>query len=112
MKKLAVCSWVVRYIQNIQGVLLCLLEVGILRLAETISGLGWVAILFSVVGIVASVIVKNKPKLAGIMFLVAGIGGLICISMAYILPAILLIIAGIMALVRKESAQNSKAVNN
>ena len=36
--------------------------------AETISGLGWVAILFSVVGIVASVIVKNKPKLAGIMF--------------------------------------------
>ena len=39
-------------------------------------------------------------------------GGLICISMAYILPAILLIIAGIMALVRKESAQNSKAVNN
>lgn len=73
--------------------------------AGTVSGLGWAAVLFSILGIVAAVMVGNRPKASGIMFLVAGIGGIISISAAYILPGILLIIAGILSLVRKERTE-------
>jgi hypothetical protein len=69
--------------------------------AGEVSGLGWAAVVFSILGIVAAAVVKNKPKPAGIIFLISGIGGIISVSAAYILPGILLIIAGILSLVRK-----------
>jgi hypothetical protein len=74
--------------------------------AGTVSGLGWAAVVFSILGIVASVMVRSRPKASGIMFLIAGIGGIISISAAYILPGVLLIIAGILSLARKEKALN------
>ncbi|MFN2745167.1 MULTISPECIES: DUF4064 domain-containing protein [Bacillus] len=67
-----------------------------------IVGLGWGAVFFSILGIVGSVIVRNKAKLGGIMLLISAIGGFICIFMFYILSGVLLFIAGIMGLVRKE----------
>lgn len=70
--------------------------------ASTISGLGWVALLFSILAIVGSVVVKHKPKLGGAFMLIAGIGGLISISMFFILPFVLLFIAGLMGLIKKD----------
>ncbi|MCY8918095.1 DUF4064 domain-containing protein [Bacillus atrophaeus] len=67
-----------------------------------IIGLGWGAVFLSILGIVASVIVRKKAKLGGSLLIVSGIGGLICISLFYLLPAVLLIIPGVMGLARKD----------
>lgn len=62
---------------------------------------GWYAVLFSIIIIISAIIVKGKPKLAGIGLLVGAVGGLINIGLFYIIPGALAFIAGIMALVRK-----------
>lgn len=72
-----------------------------------ITGLGWAAMLFSILAIVASAIVKKKAKLGGILLLVSAVGGIISISMFFILPAVLIIIAGCMGVFRKEPVVNN-----
>ncbi|PLR99578.1 DUF4064 domain-containing protein [Bacillus sp. T33-2] len=67
-----------------------------------VIGLGWAAILLSIVGIVGSVFVKFKPKFGGILMLISAIGGVISISMFYMLPGLLLLIAGLMGVFRKD----------
>lgn len=57
--------------------------------------LGFGAIIFSIIGIIGSVL-SNK-KYAGILMVVAGIFGLIMVSYAYIIAAPLLVIGGILA---------------
>ncbi len=68
--------------------------------ASDIVGLGFAAIIFSIIGIIGAVTVKSKPKRAGTLMIISAFGGLICISLAFLLPFILLLIGGIMA--RKE----------
>jgi len=70
--------------------------------ASTISTLAGVAILFAILGIVGSAIVKSKAKLGGTFMLVSAIGGLICISFFYLLSFVLLLIAGLMGLIKKD----------
>ncbi|MBI2128613.1 DUF4064 domain-containing protein [Candidatus Woesearchaeota archaeon] len=69
--------------------------------ASTVIGLGWLAILFSIIGIVGAALVKSKTKLGGWMMIISAIGGVISVSFAYALSFILLIIAGLMAVIRK-----------
>lgn len=69
--------------------------------ASTVIGLGWLAILFSMIGIVGAALVKNKTKLGGWMMIISAIGGVISVSFAYALSFILLILAGLMAVIRK-----------
>lgn len=69
--------------------------------ASTVSTLGWVAVLFSAIGIVGAVLVYKHPRIAGTIMLVAGVGGLICIGAFYILPFVLFVIGGLMALIKK-----------
>ncbi|MBD1379149.1 DUF4064 domain-containing protein [Metabacillus arenae] len=71
-----------------------------------ISGLGWSAVLFSIVGIIGSIVVKRKPKLGGTFMTVAGLGGTISIFIFYILPGVLLIIGGLMGLIKKEKIKS------
>jgi hypothetical protein len=70
--------------------------------ASTISSLGWLAIVFSILGIVGCAVVKNKPRLGGIFMLVSAIGGLISISFFYALSFVLLLIAGLMGIFKKK----------
>jgi len=70
--------------------------------ASTISSLGWFALLFSILGIIGSVVVKHKAKLGGIFMIISAIGGLICISFFYILSFVLLLIAGLMGVIKKD----------
>ncbi len=70
--------------------------------ASTVVGLGWGAILFSILGIVGSVVVKSKAKLGGWFMIVSSVGGLICISFFYILSFVLLLIAGLMGVIKKD----------
>lgn len=63
--------------------------------------LGLSAILASIVGIIAGVMVKKDQKLYGILLIVAAIWLLISISAFAIPGTVLLGIAGILALVRK-----------
>ena len=69
--------------------------------ASTISSLGWLAIVFSILGIVGASMVNGKPKLGGLFMLVSAIGGVISISFYYLLSFVLLLIAGLMGLIRK-----------
>lgn len=68
----------------------------------TIGGLAFGAIIFSVLGIIGSVLVRSKGKLGGIFMTVAAVGGFICVSAFYILPGVLLLIPGLMGLFKKE----------
>lgn len=65
----------------------------------TVTSLGWVALLFSIVAIVGGALALAKPKVAGIMMLLMGIGGIIAVSIGYVVAGPLLIIGGILALV-------------
>ncbi|MDO8633758.1 MAG: DUF4064 domain-containing protein [archaeon] len=65
--------------------------------------LGFAAIIFSIVGIVGSVLVRNKPRLGGALMLVSAIGGLISISWFYSLSFILLLIGGLMGVLKKNN---------
>jgi len=76
--------------------------------ASTISTLGWFALLFSILGIVGSVVVKHKPKLGGILMLISAVGGLISISFFFIPAFVLLLIAGLMGLLRKDPKNESR----
>jgi hypothetical protein len=76
--------------------------------ASTIVGLGFVAILFSILGIVGSALVKGKPKLGGWFMITSAIGGLICISFFYMLPFVLLLIGGLMGVIKKGDGQKKK----
>jgi hypothetical protein len=70
--------------------------------ASSIVGLGLLALVFSIIGIIGAAIVKSKTKTAGYLMIISAIGGLFCISAFYILSFILLIIAGVMAVRHKE----------
>lgn len=65
--------------------------------ASDVVGLGFGAIIFSIIGIIGAVTVKSKSKRAGSLMIISAFGGLICISFAFLLPFILLLIGGIMA---------------
>jgi len=69
--------------------------------ASQIVGLGWLAILFSIAGIVGAALVKGKRRTGGWLMVISAVGGVISVSFAYALAFILLIIAGLMALIRK-----------
>lgn len=66
--------------------------------ATTVTNLGWVALLLSIVAIVGGSMALAKPKVAGIMMLVCGIGGFISISLGYIVAGPLIIVGGVLAL--------------
>jgi len=69
--------------------------------ASTIIGLGWGAIIFSIIGIVGSVLVRDKAKLGGWFMVISAVGGVICISFFYALSFVLLLIAGLMGIIKK-----------
>jgi hypothetical protein len=69
--------------------------------SSTIIGLGFAAILFSVLGIIGGAFVKSKRKLGGWFMTFAAIGGFVSISLFYIVPGLLLISGGLLALLRK-----------
>lgn len=69
--------------------------------ASMVVGLGLLAILLSILGIVGGAISSRNSKVAGILMLVAGIGGFIAVFLAYIVAAPLLVTGGILSLVRK-----------
>ena len=70
-----------------------------------IIALGFIAIIFAVIGIVGAALVKSKPKLGGGLMVVSAIGGLISISLAYSLSFILLIIGGLMGILKKDETK-------
>ncbi|MFJ8531494.1 DUF4064 domain-containing protein [Bacillus sp. NPDC094106] len=75
--------------------------------ANSVIGLGWLAVLLSILGIVGSVVVRSNAKAGGIMMTIAAIGGFICVSFVYILPAVLLLIGGLMGIFRKDKTAAS-----
>jgi len=67
--------------------------------------LGIGAFVFSIVGIIGAVFVRNQPKKGGIIMIVSAVGGLICISLFFAPSFILLLIAGLMGVFRKNKEE-------
>ncbi|MCM2676045.1 DUF4064 domain-containing protein [Alkalicoccobacillus plakortidis] len=53
-------------------------------------------VISAILGLIATIFVKKKTKVAGILFIIGGVIGLLSI-----IPAVLYVVAGIMALARK-----------
>lgn len=73
--------------------------------AHSIVGLGFGAMLFSILGIIGGAIAKAKTKLAGWLLLISGIAGFICISAFFIISGILFIVAGLIGVFSKKKNQ-------
>lgn len=76
---------------------------------DQIIGLGFAAMLFSILGIIAGAIAKSKRKLAGWLLLISGIAGFICISMFFTISGILFIVAGLMGVFSKNEKKKLAA---
>lgn len=79
--------------------------------ASSVTGLGWGALLLSILGIIGASISKSKPKLAGALMLVSGIGGFICISLFYLISGILFIVAGFIGVFSKKKKNTAPPVS-
>ncbi|QQE78097.1 DUF4064 domain-containing protein [Alicyclobacillus sp. SO9] len=80
--------------------------------ASTITSLGWGALFASIVGLIGSILVSGKPKVAAVLMLIGGIAGIISVSYFYILPGILLIIPGIMSFfVKPKTSKSSQSAS-
>src|SRR5699024_1358784 len=66
--------------------------------SDSIIGLGFSALLASVLGIVGSALLKGKPKFGSILLFIVGIWVIICISAFYFVSCILLIFFAIIGL--------------
>src|SRR5699024_11636779 len=64
----------------------------------SIIGLGFSALLDSVLGIVVAALVKGKPKVGSLLMFIAGIWVIISISAFYVVSGIFLIIAALIGL--------------
>lgn len=76
--------------------------------AESIIGLGLLAIFMSIIGIIGAALVDSRPKLGGSLMVISAIVGFIAVSFAYLFGGILLLIAGILGLVRKTGERKIK----
>ncbi len=68
--------------------------------AGSVTTTGFIALLFSILGLVGACMVKNHNLLGGTFMVAAAIGGTISTAFFYIVPLILFVIAGLMALIR------------
>lgn len=55
------------------------------------------AIVFSLIGIVGSLLARQKPKAAGIVMLIAAVGGFISASYSFVPPGVLYIISALIS---------------
>ncbi|OGY24696.1 MAG: hypothetical protein A2Y57_00475 [Candidatus Woykebacteria bacterium RBG_13_40_7b] len=76
-----------------------------------ITGNGIVAILASVAGLIGTVLVFSKPKIAGGVMIGSGIVGLVATSLFYIIALIFLGIGGILALTIKQPAKAKESTS-
>ena len=60
------------------------------------------ALIFSIIGLIAAIIIMKRNQVGGIFLLIAGIAGFVFLLIGFVVPGILLIIAGILAIVSKE----------
>lgn len=63
--------------------------------------LGWLGLLFSILGFVGCAIVNDKPKVAGGLMVISACGGVFVIGFPYALAFVMLLIAGGMAFLRE-----------
>ncbi|MDI3328374.1 MAG: DUF4064 domain-containing protein [Alicyclobacillaceae bacterium] len=65
----------------------------------TVVGLGLMAIVSSILGIVGGALAMSRPKAAGILMLVSAVAGAVFISFGYVVAFPCLLVGGILALV-------------
>jgi hypothetical protein len=66
-----------------------------------IAGLGLLAIVASIVGIIGAAVSGGNPKVGGGLMVISAVMGLIGVSFFYLLSAVLLFVGGIMSLIKK-----------
>lgn len=76
--------------------------------ASTVVGLGWSALLLSILGIVGGALAMAKPRFAALLMLVAGIGGFISVSLFYIIAGPLLLVGALLAFLGRASGPQTQ----
>lgn len=69
-----------------------------LPLSGFVTSLGWLALVFSVLGIIGGALAISQPGWAGVLMIIAAIGGFVFATLLYIPAGVLLLIGGILAL--------------
>ena len=67
-----------------------------------VVGGGWLALAFSVLGLVGAALATEKPRLAGAVMVAVGVGGFAANLLAYVVCGPLLLVAGLLALLAKK----------
>jgi hypothetical protein len=67
-----------------------------------VVGGGWIAVTFSVLGLVGAALAITRPRLAGSLMVAVGIGGFVLNLVAYVVCGPLLLVAGLLALLAKK----------
>jgi len=69
--------------------------------------IGLLSVVFSILGIVGSIIVKSKPKKGGILMLISAVGGSVCLIQLFAMSWLFLLIAGLMGIFRKGKTEKA-----
>jgi hypothetical protein len=95
-------------IGGVIGLIACYLAIVIIAFASVFgssiyiqSWMVFVAVLLSILGIIAGVIAKRNRKQASVLFLISGIVGFVCIYFLWSITGILFIIAGLIGIYSK-----------
>jgi hypothetical protein len=73
-----------------------------LPLSRLIAGLGWGALIASVVGLVGAALAISRPKVAGALMIIAAVGGFFSLYVFYVVAGLLLLVGGFLALFAQE----------
>ena len=76
--------------------------------AEQVTGLGFGALIASIVALVGAALAITKPRTSAILMGVSAIAGLIFVSFAFVLGTILLLIATLLAFLGRNQGQSQE----
>ncbi len=74
--------------------------------AEEVIGLGWLAFVASIVGLVGAALALSKPKFAALLMVIAGVVGLIAVFVAFILGTILFGLAALLTFLGRNEGES------
>ena len=72
-----------------------------------VTGLGFGALLMSIVALVGAALAMGKPRLAAALMAISAVAGLILVSFAYVLGTVLLLIAALLAFLARNEKRAS-----
>jgi hypothetical protein len=74
--------------------------------AEEVIGLGWLAFVAAIVGLIGAGVALPKPKISALLMAIAAVAGLIAVSFAYIFATVLFGIGALLAILGRNEKKS------